>query len=117
MRAEASTVGIPPGTAFVAGRGESLPLRHGCVDVAWLSTVLHHFADPEACARELGRVVAPEGVLLVRGLFADAGQIGWLDSFPGADVVRARMPSVAWTVSLFGRYGFRRIGVPRGPRR
>ena len=99
------------GPSSPAGVSRS-PLRHGCARrPAWLSTALHHFADPEACAHELGRVVAPEGVLLVRGLFADAGQIGWLDSFPGADVVRARMPSVAWTVSLFGRYGFRRIGV------
>lgn len=111
MRAEASTVGIPPGAAYIAGTGESLPLRDGCVDVAWLSTVLHHVVDQQACARELGRVVVPEGVLLIRGLFSDAGRIGWLDSFPGADEVRARMPSVVRTVSLFERYGFRRIGL------
>ena len=111
MRAQASTLGIPPGSAYVAGTGESLALRAGCIDVAWLSTVLHHFRDQDACARELGRVVTPGGVVLIRGLFADAGRVGWLDAFPGGDDVRARLPSVVTTVARFQRYGFRRIGL------
>ncbi len=111
MRSEASAHGIPTGSAYVSGTGEFLPLRNSCVDVAWLSTVLHHFRDRDACARELGRVVILGGVLLIRGLFSDAGQIGWLDAFPAAERVRARMPSVVATVALFGQYGFRQVGV------
>jgi SAM-dependent methyltransferase len=110
MRTEASKVGAPIGSAYVAGIGESLALLDASIDIAWLSTVLHHFRDQDACASELGRVVVPGGVLLIRGLFSDAGQIGWLDSFPG-DEVRASMPSVAGTVSMFERYGFRQIGL------
>jgi SAM-dependent methyltransferase len=111
MRTEASKVGVPTGSAYIAGVGESLALRDAFVDIAWLSTVLHHFNDQDASARELERVVVPGGVLLIRGLFSDAGQIGWLDSFPGADEVRARMPSVVGTVSMLERHGFRQIGL------
>lgn len=111
MRTEASKVGAPIGSAYVAGIREALALRNVCVDVAWLSTVLRHLRDQDACAGELGRVVVPGGVLLIRGPFSDAGQIGWLDSFLGADDVRARMPSVAATVSMFEGYGFCQIGL------
>jgi len=111
MRAEGSASGIPSGSAYVAGTGEFLPLKDSCVDIAWLSTVLHHFRDRDECARELGRVVVRGGVLLIRGLFSDAGQIGWLDSFPGADEVRTSMPSVVGTVALFEQYGFHQVGL------
>jgi len=111
MRLEAFATGIPNGSTYVAGTGEFLPLRDSSVDIAWLSTVLHHFRDRDACAHELGRVVVRGGVLLIRGLFSDAGQIGWLDSFPGADDVRARMPSIVASVALFERYGFQQVGL------
>ena len=111
MRTEAAAVGVPSGSDYVAGTGESLGLRDRCIDVAWLSTVLHHVDDQDACARELGRVVVPSGMLLIRGLFADAGRIGWLDAFPGADRVRAGMPSVGGSVALFEGAGFRWIGL------
>ena len=61
MRAEAATAGIPDGSVSIAGAGESLGLRDGRIDVAWLSTVLHHLDDQDACARELARVVIPGG--------------------------------------------------------
>jgi len=54
-------VGIPDGSVSIAGAGESLGLRDGRIDVAWLSTVLHHLDDQDACARELARVVIPGG--------------------------------------------------------
>jgi SAM-dependent methyltransferase len=80
------------------------------MDVAWLSTVLHHLRDREACAMELARVVKPGGALLIRGLFADAGEVGWLRAFPNARSVRARFPSIAETVELFQLRGFRPVG-------
>ena len=37
-----------PKTAQVRGRAEQLPLRDGCCDGAWLSTVIHQIADLQA---------------------------------------------------------------------
>jgi ubiquinone/menaquinone biosynthesis C-methylase UbiE len=45
VRTQASVHGIPVGSASIAGTGGFLPLRSSCVDIAWLSTVLHHFRD------------------------------------------------------------------------
>jgi len=50
----------------VAGRAERLPLREGVVAWAWVSTVVHHLDDLDAAAAELGRVLRPGGVVLVR---------------------------------------------------
>jgi SAM-dependent methyltransferase len=111
MRSEATRVGLPDGSACIAGLGESLALRDASIDVAWLSTVLHHLRDRDACARELQRVLVPGGLVLVRGLFSDAGRIGWLDAFPGADEVRAMMPSVRGTEAMFERFGFHPVGL------
>jgi ubiquinone/menaquinone biosynthesis C-methylase UbiE/DNA-binding transcriptional ArsR family regulator len=44
---------------------ESLPLDDGVLDVAFLNLVLHHVSDPAAVIREVGRVLAPSGRLIV----------------------------------------------------
>src|SRR5438034_2168090 len=43
----------------VAGDAAHIPLAAGCVDGAWLSTMIHHVPDLTAAARELRRVLRP----------------------------------------------------------
>jgi ubiquinone/menaquinone biosynthesis C-methylase UbiE len=61
-----------PQVTYIGGLGEQLPLRDGCCDSAWLSTVIHHLSDLAACAGELRRVVRPGGWVLIRNAFPDA---------------------------------------------
>jgi SAM-dependent methyltransferase len=58
-----------PGVRWLAGRAERLPLREGVCAWAWVSTVVHHLDDLDAAAAELGRVLRPGGVVLVRQAF------------------------------------------------
>src|SRR5262245_62416675 len=62
---------------FSAASAESLPLSDNCCDLAWMSQVIHHVVDRQACARELHRVVKPDGAVIIRGTFGDR-----LDSCP-----------------------------------
>ena len=69
MRAQAARAHPHPAVRWVAGRGERLPLREGFFAWAWVSTVVHHLDDLDAAAAELGRVLRPGGVVLVRQAF------------------------------------------------
>ncbi len=89
MRAEALTHD-PPAVAHVAGRAEAVPLRTAAVDVAWLSTVIHHVADLGVAVGELARVVAPGGAVLVRNFMPDRGRATVLEHMPPAGAARAR---------------------------
>ena len=105
MRAELAEQLTGGSVAVVAGRAEQVPLRAGSVDVAWLSTVVHHLSDLPACAAEIRRVLAADGTVLVRGLFADLGRIPGLDLVPGSDRAVAAFPSVATVEDAFGSAG------------
>jgi len=111
MRSEAVEAGMPFPVALMAGEGEAVGLRSGSVDVAWLSTVIHHFKDRRAGVEELGRVVRSGGTVLVRGFFADRGEVGWLQFFPGADAARSRFPSTTAISALFSDCGFEPVGA------
>ncbi|MBI1722487.1 MAG: methyltransferase domain-containing protein [Gemmatimonadetes bacterium] len=41
---------------FLVGDAENLPIRHGAIDVAWTSLLLHHFPRLDKLPRELARV-------------------------------------------------------------
>lgn len=119
MRAEMVAAGIPAGVRVIAGRGECLPLRAATVDVAWLSAVVHHLAELDACARELRRVIADDGVVLIRGLLADRGAPPGLRFLPGWQRALASFPSAATVDAAMSEAGFRmmeRAEVPdHGP--
>src|SRR5690242_1397635 len=51
-----------PGVRVLAGRGESIPLPDGCAD-AVLASSSWHWMDPVPTLQEVGRVLAPGGVL------------------------------------------------------
>ena len=51
--------------AWLAGHAEALPLSDGAVTVAWALHSLHHWDDQQAGLREIHRVLAPGGRLLL----------------------------------------------------
>jgi len=108
MRAESIAAAVA-GTHVVGGCAEQLPVRDASVAVAWLSTVVHQFADREAAARELARAVCDDGWVLLRGYFRDLGPIGWFGAFPGIERSMARFPSTDDVVAGFARVGFRTV--------
>jgi len=106
MRDTARREGIHERHPYVAAWAEHLPMREASIDVAWLSTVIHQFDDRDAVARELRRVVRPNGRVLVRGLCADVAVTGLLASFPGIDRAAATFPSTNDVVTCFEAAGF-----------
>ncbi|MHC4777463.1 MAG: class I SAM-dependent methyltransferase [Planctomycetota bacterium] len=58
----ASKVG---GWRLVRGDGTRLPFDDGAFDIVVCSQVLEHFEDSEGALREAGRVLSPEGTLLL----------------------------------------------------
>jgi hypothetical protein len=106
MRAAAIVAGVPREAVFVSGAGEALAVRDNAVDVAWLFTVFNHLRDRRQCAKELRRVVVSNGSVMICGLFAVRGEVGWLPFFPGAETVRSRFPSASATIALFAETGF-----------
>jgi SAM-dependent methyltransferase len=84
-----------PQVTYIGGLGEQLPLRDGCCDSAWLSTVIHHLSDLAACAGELRRVVRPGGWVLVRNAFPDRPEpgTGLFSFWPAVRAILARAPT------------------------
>ncbi len=62
-RVEAAGCGAS--TAFALGRMDRLPFPAACFDVVVNRYALHHAAEPERVAAELGRVAAPDGRLVI----------------------------------------------------
>jgi SAM-dependent methyltransferase len=94
------------GVGFVRSVAESLPLRSGGADVAWVSTALHHFADVHRAVGELARVLRPGGRVLVRTYVVGRTEIGWLTEFPGRDKWEARCHSTEELGAIFEPHGF-----------
>lgn len=107
MRAEMLQGGVPAGVRIVAGRGERLPLRQGRVDAVWISAVIHHLEDLPRCVAEIRRVLAADGTVLVRGLFADLGTTPGMEHIPGSKRALTAFPAVATIQAEFARHGLR----------
>jgi ubiquinone/menaquinone biosynthesis C-methylase UbiE len=54
------------GIIFMEGSGEALPLPDSSVDLVFMSTVYHHFADTAVVALECRRVLCPSGYVCIR---------------------------------------------------
>jgi ubiquinone/menaquinone biosynthesis C-methylase UbiE len=96
--------------SYVGGRAEHIPLRDQSVECAWLSTVIHHFADVAGAARELRRVLVPDGRVLVRNAFSGrTGGVPWLKYWPHARAAaESHWPTLEAVELAFGAAGFRR---------
>ena len=59
---------LPPAAKLVAAAAwaHALPLPAACADRALCRSVLHHVADPQAVYREISRVLAPGGRLVLQ---------------------------------------------------
>jgi SAM-dependent methyltransferase len=116
MLGQARRTGLPDQVSPVNARGEWLPLREGCVDAVWISTVFHHLTDRTRCVEDLARVLrGPDSVVLVRGMFPDRWDGGWHHVFPGIERAIGRFPSLEVVTEVFERAGFAFRGVEGVP--
>jgi SAM-dependent methyltransferase len=93
---------------YAAAQAERLPLAESSCAVAWMSQVMHHIRDRNACAAELHRVLRSNGVALIRGTFGDRldGFPTLFKFFPGARQLAARFPTVGEISAVFEAEGF-----------
>jgi ubiquinone/menaquinone biosynthesis C-methylase UbiE len=92
--------------AYVGGAAEEIPVASGTIDLAWLSNVIHHFDDLDAAAAEVGRVLRPGGVVLIRGAFGGRCVPSLYRFFPTAQAIVDSMPTVTDAIWSFERVGF-----------
>ncbi|HET7340073.1 MAG TPA: methyltransferase domain-containing protein [Methylomirabilota bacterium] len=133
---DAPVIGIEPAAAMLAAAppaprvryvnaaGEALPVRARALDLAFLSLVYHHLADPVAVAGELHRALRPGGRVVLRTATREIlDGFAYLGCFPDARALdERRMPSRAALRSTFTAAGFRETAqqivqqpVARGP--
>jgi ubiquinone/menaquinone biosynthesis C-methylase UbiE len=112
MRDEAERGSTHPRVVYRAGSAASIPAA-GEFDFAFMSMVVHHVPDLAACARELYRVVKPDGLVFIRNTFS-----GRLDSvplyrfFPSARAIdEARLPSAEQVRAAFEAHGFALVAL------
>lgn len=95
----------PPGVRYVRAVAERLPLRTGSVDVAWVSTALHHFIDLRRAVSECGRVVRRTGCILVRTFLPGRTELTWMRAFAGYAKALNRFPDLNQLRDQFARCG------------
>jgi ubiquinone/menaquinone biosynthesis C-methylase UbiE len=108
MRDEMRRTGLPEQVQMLSGTAQHLPLRDTSVDVAWLSAVIHHLSDLPRCVVELRRVLTGDGVVLIRGLFADLGWPSGVQIFPGWRRALAAFPATTAIDAAMATEGLRR---------
>ncbi len=114
MREIAQAQSQPAGVRYLAGSAEDLPVSSGGADFALMFCSWHHVQDKPRAARELARVLKPNGRLLLRANFSDHHpRPWWLEHFPRgyeADAslfqplheVIATFTTIGWRVASFG---------------
>ena len=111
MRAQALVNADHPAITYAAGSAEHVPLPAASCDAALLFFVWHHVLDREAGAKEVHRVVKPDGTLFVQVNFSDRmPDVWWFRAVPEwweADT--AQFPSEAEVKSDFINAGWRLI--------
>jgi malonyl-CoA O-methyltransferase len=71
----------------VAGDAASIPIASGAADLVLCTLTLGHVADWTGAMRELARVVAPGGTLILTDFHPDAAARGWRRTFRHEDRV------------------------------
>lgn len=113
MRRAAEAGSRHPGVSYLAGRAEAVPLPDASADFVLMFLSYHHVTDKPAAAREIRRVLKPDGRLLLRSTFRDRiPDIWWRCYFPRTwDVERAMFPTEAETLALFEDAGLGKIAA------
>jgi ubiquinone/menaquinone biosynthesis C-methylase UbiE len=108
MRAEAERHSLHPRVMYRDGAATAIPAADAAFDFAFLSMMIHHVPDVAACARELHRVVRPDGLVFVRNVFAGRlDGIPHYEFFPSARALdEARLPTVERVRDAFIEAGF-----------
>jgi ubiquinone/menaquinone biosynthesis C-methylase UbiE len=108
MRADAERGSAHPRVAYRDGAAGAIPAAEGAFDFALLSMVIHHVPDIDACARELHRVVKPDGLVFIRNTFGGRLEgIRHYEFFPSARAIdEARLPRVEHLREAFAARGF-----------
>jgi ubiquinone/menaquinone biosynthesis C-methylase UbiE len=109
MRRFAETARQHPNVRYLAARCEEIPVATASIDRAWLSAVVHHFTDLGLAAAELGRVVKPGGLVLIRGFFRDLPLALRFSVFPGIERSAAAFPSTRHVTDTLARRGVRLV--------
>lgn len=74
-----------PNVEWKQGSAEDIPLEDGAVGLVFMSQVFHHLSDPQQALREIHRVLAPDGCLVIRnGTAENNEETEWLQCFPEA---------------------------------
>jgi len=100
---------VDPRVRFIRGVAEAIPMRNETVDVVWISTALHHFADLDQTLNEISRVLDPAGRVLVRTYAPGRTEVTWAEEFPGRARWQARFHTEHELVTLFEGHGFELI--------
>jgi ubiquinone/menaquinone biosynthesis C-methylase UbiE len=98
---------------YLAGEAAHIPRPDTSVDAVLLFLSFHHAPDKHAAAREITRVLKPEGRVLMRGQFGDRSPACWWDDyFPSFRGLQMRMfPTLDETLDAFASTGLRRLDL------
>ncbi len=66
---KAQRLGLSQRVRFERADVKALPFANGSFDGVLSNTILHHIPEPIAFLREAARVLAPDGVLMIRDLY------------------------------------------------
>ena len=96
MREEALRHRAHPRVAYRDGAASAIPAADAEFDFAFLSMVIHHVRNVAACARELHRVVKPDGLVFIRNVFSGRlDSVRYYEFFPSARAIdEARLSTV-----------------------
>lgn len=113
MRAQAEADPHPETVTYVEGSAETIPLADGACDLIVMFLSMHHVRDRAAAAREIRRVLKPDGRVLIRSQFSDRLQpVDWHVWFEGAHEAELKMfPTTAEVEAMFGAVGLRQLAL------
>ena len=108
MRADAERGSAHRRVEYRDGSAVAIPAGAAEFDLALLSMVIHHVPDLDACARELHRVVKPDGLVFIRNTFSGRLEgIRHYEFFPEARALdEARLPRAEQVREAFEARGF-----------
>ena len=108
MRAEAEHHSAHPDVVYREGGADAIPAAGEEFDFAFLSMIIHHVGDLGVCARELRRVLKPDGLVFIRNTFAGRlDRVRHYEFFPEARAAdEARLPAVESVRAAFVAHGF-----------
>lgn len=113
MRAQAEAAPHPPSVTYRAGSAEAIPLADGSCDLVLMFLSLHHVRDRPAAAREIRRVLASGGRVLIRSHFSDRmPEVHWHRWFPRARAIEMEMfPATDEIIAMFAGVGLHPLAL------